>query len=500
VRKHKGPTRIPASCLVYTPPDVADAMVTVLGIRPNDRWLEPCVGKGALLRALADAGVCRNQIRGIDIKQKEEESDELAVVSRGVEFLGWSLSTEERFDKIIANPPYIAIERLQNRLRDTSCRIRAFGEISVTAGGNCWFAFLCAAINLLRENGSLCFLLPAAFEYANYARSLRGKIADYFEHVAVYRSQKPLFADVQDGSVILLAHGYRSRTRRPAESQRRVSRETFRHAKELSSLRVGGPAREVSTNGSVSMPSMTVALETKPARELFKFGIGAVTGDANFFLMNDEQRRALGLPTHAFRRVLTRASHLSAHVITSATWQSLREQGERVWLFHPGGNALNHPAVAKYLRWGKSSGCKLTNHKVAIRSPWFRVLLPEPFDGFMSGMSGKGPFIAMRQMEGLTATNTLYGVTFLERAGHEARCALALGLLTSHAHEQLARVQRNYADGLIKYELGDLRELRLPVPQVTKGAPSAYQRAIEALLAQRHSEARGIADAWFANS
>jgi hypothetical protein len=313
----------------------------------------------------------------------------------------------------------------------------------------------------------------------------------------VYRSQKPLFADVQDGCVILVARGLRSCTRRPSEKQQILSRETFRHAKELSALRGAGIAKAVSANGGVCKPSVTTAPETKPTQEIFEIAIGAVTGDATYFVMNDEQRRELELPTSAFRRDLTRAKHLSAHVITSATWQSLREQGERVWLFYPDGNALKHPAVTKYLRWGKSSGCKLTNHKVAIRSPWFHVLLPEPFDGFMSGMSSRGPFIAMRQMEGLTATNTLYGVKFLQRTSHESRCALALGLLTSHAHEQLSRVQRNYADALIKYELGDLRELRLIIPPGTRGAPSAYRRATKALLAQRHSEARAIADKWF---
>ena len=431
----------------------------------------------------------------IDIKPKGEDNDRLAVVSRGIEFLKWSSSTNERFDKIIANPPYLAIERVQRRIREASCSVQTIGGIRVTAGCNCWFAFLCAAINLLHENGSLCFLLPAAFEYANYARDLRGKIASHFEHVAVYRSHKPLFADVQEGSVILLARGFRSSGERPPESRGTSIRETFRYAEELF-VPKAETAQSVNADGAIYSPSVIEAPETKPAHQLLRIGIGAVTGDAKFFLMNDQQRRVLGLPTSVCRPVLTRARHLSAHVITPALWQTLRTQGERVWLFYPVGDALEHPAVAKYLRWGRSGGCKVTNHKVAIRSPWFRVLLPQSFDGFMSGMSAS-PFIALRNMERLTATNTLYGVTFLQGSGHEVRCGLALGLLTSRVQEQLLRVQRNYADGLTKYELGDLRELRLITPQKVRGAASAYRRATIALLAQRHSEARGIADDWF---
>jgi hypothetical protein len=497
VNKLNRVARVPASCLVYTPPDVAAAMVRLLSIDTGDRWLEPCVGEGALLKSLSDAGVRREQIRGIDIKPNNAESDKLAVVVRGVEFLEWSLATRERFDKIIANPPYLAIERLQKRLRDSSCRIRAFGDIRVTAGCNSWFAFLCAAINVLRENGSLCFLLPAAFEYANYARGLRSKMPDHFEHVSVYRSHKPLFKHVQDGSIILLARRFRSTIKRATNGEQQIRRETFEGAGELPGSLFAGDHENRGETAILYAPSISVPRETKLVRDLVKIGIGAVTGDSDYFLMNDEQRRALRLPTGAFKPALTRARQLTAYVITLAVWQALRDQGERVWLFYPTGNSSRHPAVAKYLRWGKSRGCELTNHKVAIRSPWFRVLLPEPFDGFMSGMSAKGPFIAMRQMNGLTATNTLYGVNFLQCGSQEARCALALGLLTSHAREQLSRVQRNYADGLIKYELGDLRELRLIVPQTTRGASTAYRRATEALLREKASEARRIADDWF---
>jgi adenine-specific DNA-methyltransferase len=490
-------TRVPSSCLVYTPAAVAGAMVRMLSGRPEDRWLEPCVGKGALLQALANAGVRREQIRGIDIKPRKEGGDRLAVVTRGVEFLEWSLSTRERFDKIIANPPYLAIERLQKRLRASSCRITTLGEIGVTAGSNSWFAFLCAAINLLRENGSLCFLLPAAFEYANYARGLRGKISNHFECVSVYRSERPLFSDVQDGSVILLAQGFRSEAEPSMTGRQRIRRRIFRTASELPALQMESFAEDDAANDVLRAPTVNMSPETNFAKALFSVGIGAVTGDADYFLMNEERRQTLGLPVIAFRPVLTRAKQLTAHAITRFAWLSLRDGGERVWLFHPTDQSLRHPAVAKYLRWGKSSGCKLTNHKVAIRSPWFRVLLPKPFDGFMSGMSAKGPFIALRKMDGLTATNTLYGVNFLQGTSHEARCALALGLLTSHAHEQLSRIQRNYADGLVKYELGDLRELRLRVPQEVRGASAAYRRATEALLTGNSWETRRIADDWF---
>jgi adenine-specific DNA-methyltransferase len=499
VSNFKQGARVPRSCLVYTPADVARVMVRLLNGNSDDHWLEPCVGRGSLLTALADAGVQRSQIRGIDIKPHKEEADKLATVSRGVDFLEWSLFTKERFERIVANPPYLAIERLQKRLRDSSCKINTLEGVRVTAGSNSWFAFLCAAINLLRENGSLCFLLPAAFEYANYARSLRDKIVDYFESVSVFRSERPLFNDVQEGSVLLFACGFHA-AKEPNTGLRLIRRQTFRSTSEISVVRAEGLGESDSGSRDLSAPAVRVMSETKPAKELFRFGIGAVTGDAEYFLMSEEQRRSLGLPVGAFRPALTRARQLTAHLITRVSWEALRDQGERVWLFHPKGNSLKHSSVVRYLRWGKSSGCNLTNYKVSIRSPWFRVLLPNPFDGFMSGMSGRGPFIAIRQMKGLTITNTLYGINFLQSRSHETHCAFALAWLTSHAHEQLVKVQRNYADGLIKYELADLRDIRLMMPESARGAPIAYRRAAEALLKGNDLKAYRIADDWFQHS
>ena len=80
-------------------------MAQALGNNPADRWLEPCVGTGALIHALSLMGVRPRQIVGLDLDPGEQPRDKLANIERGREFLSWSLTTHSRFDKIIANPP-----------------------------------------------------------------------------------------------------------------------------------------------------------------------------------------------------------------------------------------------------------------------------------------------------------------------------------------------------------------------------------------------------------
>ena len=98
------------------------------------------------------------------------------------------------------------------------------------------------------------------------------------------------------------------------------------------------------------------------------------------------------------------------------------------------------------------------------RSPWYRTLLPSPIHGFLSGMAEPGPWIALNRMSSLTATNTLYVVTFSENIQDENKFSWAMALLTPTVRKQLERLRRRYPQGLSKYEPGDVMDLRLPVP------------------------------------
>ena len=485
-------------------------MVQALGNSRSDRWLEPCVGAGALLQALSQSGVHRKQITGLDLDPKEQSLDRLATVYRGVEFLSWSASTNLRFDKIIANPPYIAIERLQQPVRRAACKITALQDVKVTAGGNTWYAFLCAAINLLRPSGDLCFLLPAAWDFANYAAPLRQKISQHFEQIEVHRSRTPLFhaERIQDGAVVLVARRLREST---DESLARLPQAGVTVRKEYQAMQqlVRGLAERSPSKqprspdinlrpGTILKPSaIRKIVETEQLGKVVSIGLGGVTGDAKFFLLSEKQRLQLQLPLESLRPVVTRAKHLTSSTITKDAWEKLRNAEERVWLFDPTPALLQHPAVRSYITKGEKEGaCNIRSHKISIRSPWYRTPLPPHIDGFLSGMSKFGPWISFRKMKRLAATNTLYVVYFPNCKSDDERAALALCLLTSRVSEQLERIGRRYADGLLKFEPGDLRDIRIEPPAKTAGAGQEYRRCIAALLAGEIKVAHNIADTW----
>ena len=461
-----------------------------LGDGPSARWLEPCVGKGAFLDALARCQVDPRRILGLDLCSDPEPADAHAVVYRGVEFLRWATTTRERFDRVVANPPYVALSRTPPRMQEAALAVRAPDGTPVTRGGNCWQAFLCASLRLLNDGGSIAFVLPAAFDYANYSLPLRTALPAAFARVAVHRCYSPMFDSVEDGSIVLIGRGF-------GRGTKALSRYEYETLDDLvrgldGHIRSNGNSRH---SGQVTAGGRCVSLG-----DVMTIGLGAVTGDVSYFLMTDEERHQHGLPKSALVPVLSKAKHIRDADVSQDRWNNLRLEGERIWLFWPRESLVSHPAVQRYLQLAEADGgCRRGAYKVRNRNPWYVTPLPTRPDGFMSGMSQSGPWICLNAMDRLSATNTLYTVRFRNRMSPNERRAWALMLLTSVVREQLPSTTREYASGLSKLEPGDLSQLGLPTPRVGDAMQRVYRTAVEAMLSGDFHKSCTIADKYVAH-
>jgi hypothetical protein len=174
-------------------------------------WLDPCVGPGAFIAALRARKVRKNRIVALDLESAPGKFDSFARTVRGVDFFRWIASTDARFDKIIANPPYVPIERLSRALQKPILSLNSIDSASFRLNSNYWCAFLAGSLRVLKDGGDLAFVLPAAWEYADYASAVKRQIFDAFCSVEVHRCLKPLFETVSEGCVVLVARGYGTR-------------------------------------------------------------------------------------------------------------------------------------------------------------------------------------------------------------------------------------------------------------------------------------------------
>jgi hypothetical protein len=479
------PLTAPPECKVFTPTRLAEAMAGVLPDAPGLRWLEPCVGQGVFLDALVTAGVERERITAVELDKHDLEA-KCGSYFPGTDFLAWSLDTEKRFDRVIGNPPFLKLHRAHRTVVEAALKVPRPGGESVPLGSNCWYAFVCAALRLLRPAGGMCLVLPSGWDYADYATDLRKRLPQMFSRFEVVRSDRSFFDGILDGCVVLIADGFG----RPCEQQLRFEFSELEGViKHLHSPARPGEAnrgeRRLGEEGGVRFG------------DIARVRIGAVTGDANYFLLDEDRRTELGLGLQDVCPVLTRARHLSRHEVRVRDWERLRDSAERVWLFRPGHRPGRRPkAVVDYLRAGERQKCH-TRQKTRNRETWFRTPLNPAADAFMSGMTSVGPWLCLHRSRTLTATNTLYTVHFAGRPTLGEKAAWSLALLSTTVAGQYEDVGRCYSKGLLKFEPRDVMALKVPRPvDTTAQAVAVYQLAVENLLADRVDRAREIAEAF----
>jgi hypothetical protein len=163
--------------------------------------------------------------------------------------------------------------------------VTAFGagdDGSFTLRSNYWCAFLSACLRVLADHGCLAFELPAVWDYALYASDVRHAIHQQFQSVEVHRSCEPLFPEVREGCVVLVAKGCRND---PTISVR--INQSNAHALITALLQSDGEP----TNHHA--PDRTGDLALTSFSDLYAVKIGCVTGDAKYFLLRESDRGSL---------------------------------------------------------------------------------------------------------------------------------------------------------------------------------------------------------------
>ncbi|NHK39077.1 TaqI-like C-terminal specificity domain-containing protein [Thermus thermophilus] len=144
---------------VPTPPGLVRFMVGLAEAPKGGRVLEPACADGPFLRAFREAHGTGYRFVGVEI---DPHALDLPPWAEGVvaDFLLWEPG--EAFDLILGNPPYGALgagARLPAPLR------AAYRQRFSTWRGryNLYGAFLEKGVRLLREGGTLCFVVPAGW-------------------------------------------------------------------------------------------------------------------------------------------------------------------------------------------------------------------------------------------------------------------------------------------------------------------------------------------------
>ena len=218
-------------CQQFTPIDLVVFMLDEVGYKTNlygKKILEPSFGEGNILLKIVERYIfdakkngctseeisdgLHNDIVGIELDKKlfnkcKQSLDKL-IEQNGIKKVKWSVynknfltwETNERYDYIIGNPPYITYRDI-----DDNSRKYLRKEFITCKNGkfDYYYAFIEKSINLLNESGRIVQLVPSNIYKNVFANNVRELIKPTIEKIYDFPSKKQ-FGDVLTTSTIFV--------------------------------------------------------------------------------------------------------------------------------------------------------------------------------------------------------------------------------------------------------------------------------------------------------
>lgn len=481
----------------YTPAPVAWFLVRWALRAAHEALLDPAFGQGVFLEAalsrFQELGG-KGRILGIEIDpeahaQVAHRFPYLELI-RG-DFL--QLGPFTQVDAVVGNPPFIRHHRLTATMQAKGLEQARRAGLNLSKTASSWALFTVHALNFVRPGGRLALVLPSELGHARYARQLLTKLQASFASTWLLTFRKPLFPELSQDTLLLLAEGW-------GEGPGRMLWKEVPDPKDLD-LKLLEEALPLSLEVSrpltfALLPTATQKLyldlyrhpQTQQLGELATVHIGYVSGKNSFFHLNSEDLRRWHIPPQAVRPALLKARGIKGLFITPEDVQQGLQTGSCGYLLAP----QSAEGLEAYLAFGEARGIHRT-FKCRRREPWWRIPGVRAPQALLTSMSHRGPRLAANQA-GLVASNTLHAVDLypLTPLSPEALAALWQTQLTQLSCELEGHP---LGGGMLKLEPREAQSVLLAIPPISPGALQQLALRLDLLLRQGQvQEAQRAAD------
>jgi hypothetical protein len=171
-------------CDVFTPQEIAERMVSYL--TGTGTVLDPAVGTGNLIKYLPET---YTKIEVYDIKQRylDECPPKANMTKRNTDFL--KEPTEQHYDNIIVNPPYIKIQDLSPEYR---AYIKEKWKKYSAGSFDIYLIFLVKCLDHLNDTGTMVAITPNTYLYNKSCKSFREEMITkrYIKEIIDFKEEK----------------------------------------------------------------------------------------------------------------------------------------------------------------------------------------------------------------------------------------------------------------------------------------------------------------------
>ena len=454
----------------YTPPAIA-SFILHWGINgSNDAdILEPSCGDGVFLEQMARENMLFHHVTAVEYEAVEAEKarairlHDSEVINS--DFHRFCLDTEQRFNLVVGNPPFIRYQYYDEGQQTLAGEIFKKAGLKRSKLTNAWVTFVVGCSLLLKETGKMGFVIPSELLQVTYAQQLRKYLATSFNKINIISFENLVFEEIQQEVVLLLCE-------RTGTGEHLIEHIEVKDAEALRQLdphRLNLPTKQIDFHADkwtyyfLDKEELDFLKKIR-VDDMPKIGtyadveVGITTGSNGYFTVPQEVVDMYQLQEYA-RPMVGRSVQVNSLCFTKADWQQNLANGAKANLlvFTPGAKENGNEGTKAYIENGEQQGIN-KGYKTSIRDEWYVIPSIKLSDALFLRRNNLYPKFVLNEAQAYT-TDTMHRVFINEGVNHKAFVVSYYNSLSFAFAEILGR---NFGGGVLELMPSEVEGIYLP--------------------------------------
>jgi len=454
----------------YTPPAIA-SFILHWGINGSTDAdiLEPSCGDGVFLEQLARENMLFHHATAVEYEAAEAEKaraiglHDSEVIN--ADFHRFCLDTEQRFNLVVGNPPFIRYQYYDEGQQELAGEIFKKAGLKRSKLTNAWVTFVVGCSLLLKETGKMGFVIPSELLQVTYAQQLRKYLATSFNKINIISFENLVFEEIQQEVVLLLCE-------RTGSGEHLIEHIEVKDAEALQQLdphRLKLPTKQIDFHAD----KWTYYFLDKEELDFLnkvridgmpKIGtyadveVGITTGSNGYFTVPQGVVDMYQLHEYA-RPMVGRSVQVNSLCFTKADWQQNLANGAKANLlvFTPGAKENGNEGTKAYIENGEQQGIN-KGYKTSIRDDWYVIPSIKLSDALFLRRNNLYPKFVLNDAQAYT-TDTMHRVYIKDGVNRKAFVVSYYNSLSFAFAEILGR---NFGGGVLELMPSEVEGVYLP--------------------------------------
>lgn len=473
----------------YTPKPIAQFVLNWAKsgwTNKNLNILEPSCGDGIFLEEIKKSNIKDYSITAVELDTVEAEKAKAIKVKNlnliNGDFHEYCNSSEDKFDVVVGNPPYIRFQFFNSEQQKEAASIYGRAGIKYSKLSNAWVSFVVGTSLMLKDEGRIGFVVPAELLQVSYAKPLRKFISTHFTKTTIVSFEKLVFPDIQQEVVLLLCE-------KKKKGKKTINHLEVRDINELEKLSLAAlkkNEKEVNINSDKwtyyflspeeinFLDTIAAKYNIKPLSHYASVEVGITTGANPFFTVPESVVNAYELEDFT-QRMVGRSVQAKGSIFNKKDWDENVIKGARAHLlvFPENGSLKDYEGAKKYISYGESQEIH-KGYKCRIRDTWYVVPSLWVSDALMIRRNNRFPRLIVNTAKAYT-TDTMHRVKIKKGVNVKALSTSFYNSL-SFAFSEISG--RSYGGGVLELMPNEAERILLPYKEEHKELTSFLDKSL----------------------